>query len=220
MQNELNRQIPDIPKEKLTLVQKDRRITDQKLETKSISYFRDVWIRFKKDRSAVVAFVLIMILLLFSLIVPFISPMDVSFREENFKYMLPKLFSNTGFWDGTSMEEQTQAGYDMIRGIGIESGLSPIASEVTTYIASDGQIRYKFRQDSYYTPGYEIKVLTEAQYKALMEYQDKTGIQVLYPIPATWKTEFKGYSKGNYWYKLKDESETSSGEAIYDENGN
>ncbi len=220
MQNELNRQIPDIPKEKLTLIQKDRRITDQKLETKSIGYFRDVWIRFKKDKSAVVAFVLIMILLLFSLIVPFISPMDVSFREENFQYMLPKLFKNTGFWDGTSMTEQTQGGYDMIRGIGIESGLSPITGEVTSYVASDGMVRYKFRQDSYYMPGYEIKVLTEKQYKAIMAYQDEHNIQILYPIPATWKTEFKGYSKGNYWYKLKDESETTNGEALYDENGN
>ena len=220
MQNELNRQIPVIPKEKLKLVQKDRRITDQKLETKSIGYFRDVWMRFKKDKSAVVAFVLIMSLLLFSLIVPLFSPMNVDFREENFQYMLPKLFKNTGFWDGTTLTEQTQGGYDMMRGIGIESGLSPIASEVTTYIASDGMIRYKFRQDSYYMPGYEIKVLTEKEYKAIMAYQDEHNIQILYPIPATWKTEFKGYSKGNYWYKLKDESETSNGEALYDENGN
>ena len=66
MQNDIHYQIPDIPKEKLTLIRRDQRIMDQKLETKSISYFRDVWIRFKKDKSAVVAFVLIMLLLLFS----------------------------------------------------------------------------------------------------------------------------------------------------------
>ncbi len=220
MKNEITRAFPDIPKEKLKLVQKDQRITDQKLETKSISYFRDVWLRFKKDKSAVDAFVLIMILLLFSMFVPFISPMDVNFREENFSYMLPKIFSNTGFWDGTFLTEQTQGGYDIISGIGVESGLSPVVGEVESYTASDGTVRYRFRQDSYYTPGYEIKVLSEKDYRAVTAYQDETHIQVLYPIPATWNVKFNGYSAGNYWYKLKDERATSNGEAVYDKNGN
>ena len=217
---EKTRAFPDIPKEKLRLVQKDRRITDQKLETKSIGYFKDVWLRFKRDKSAVVAFVLIMILLLFSMFVPFFSKMNVSFREENFSYMLPKAFSNTGFWDGTFETEQSQGGYDIIRGIGMESGLSPIAGKVESYTAADGTTRYKFRQDSYYTPGYEIRVLSEADYKALMAYQDETHIQILFPIPVTWNVKFNGYSTGNYWYKLRDERPTSGGEAVYDENGN
>lgn len=215
MQNEMNREIPEIPQEKLVFVQKNRRLTDQKLETKSIGYLLDVWLRFKKDRSAVVAFILIAILLLFSLIVPLFSPMDVDFREENFKYMLPKAFSGTGFWDGTFRTEQTQGGYDMIRGIGIESGLSAISGGVSKSTSSDGTARYSFRQDSYRTPGYEIKVLSEKEYEALKAYQNEKGIQVLYPIPATWNVQFKGYSKGNFWYKLKDESETSNGEADF-----
>ena len=220
MQNELNGQFPKIPKEKLTLIQRDRRITDQKLETKSIGYFKDVWLRFKKDKSAVVAFVLIMILLLFSMFVPFISPMDVSFREESFAYMLPKMFNNTGFWDGTFATEQTQGGFDILRGIGVESGLSPVVGTVRESEASDGTKRYSFRQDSYCTPGYEIKVLGEKEYKAMMAYQDEHNIQILYPVPVTWNVKFNGYSAGNYWYKLKDERPTSSGEAVYDENGN
>lgn len=220
MMNEKSRVYPEIPKEKLKLVQKDRRITDQKLETKSIGYFRDVWIRFKKDKSAVVAFILIAILLLFSMFVPFISPMDVNFREENFAYMLPKAFDNTGFWDGTFATEQSQGGYDIIRGIGVESGMSPVVGQAEQYAASDGTARYRFRQNSYYTPGYEIKVLSEKDYIALMDYQNETNIQVLYPIPATWNVKFNGYSAGNYWYKLKDERATSNGEAAYDENGN
>ena len=220
MKNEVTRTFPEIPKEKLKLVQKDQRIHDQKLETKSISYFQDVWMRFKRDKSAVVAFVLILILLLFSLFVPFISPMDVNFREENFAYMLPKLFTGTGFWDGTSVSEQSQGGFDIIRGIGVESGLSPISGPVESFTGSDGTPRYRFRQDSYYTPGYEIKVLGEKEYAALKAYQDETGTQVMYPIPATWNVKFNGYSAGNYWYKLKDERVTSNGEAVYDENGN
>ena len=221
MEKDLNRQFPDIPADKFQFHQKDKRITDQKLETKSISYFRDVWIRFKKDKSAVVAFALIVFLLLFSIIVPLFSPMDVNFREENYKYMLPKLpfLSGTGFWDGTSRSDQSQGGFDMINGIGQESGMSAIVGEVKKTVGADGSARYSFRQDSYYTPGYEIKVLTDKEYQERMRYQDDTGNQIFFPIPATWNVEFNGYSKGNYWYKLVDESTTSSGEAVYDENG-
>ena len=73
--------IPEIPAEKFQFVQKDRKLFDQKLETKPIGYFKDAWLRFKKDHSAVIAFVLIIILMLFSFIVPFFSPVDVSFRD-------------------------------------------------------------------------------------------------------------------------------------------
>ena len=84
MDNQNMNPFPDIPAEKLRLVQKDRKLFDQKLETKPIGYLKDAWLRFKKDRSAVVAFVLIVILLLFSVIIPMISSMSVSFRDSNF----------------------------------------------------------------------------------------------------------------------------------------
>ena len=66
-------QLRKIPADKFKLVQRDSHISDQKLETKRIGYFGDVWRRFKHDKSAVVAFVLIMILLLFSIVVPTIA---------------------------------------------------------------------------------------------------------------------------------------------------
>ena len=39
---------PEIPKEKFAFVQKDERIHDEKLQTKSISYLGDAWLRFRK----------------------------------------------------------------------------------------------------------------------------------------------------------------------------
>ena len=53
-----------IPKEKFAFVQKEERIHDEKLKTKSISYFGDAWIRFRTNKSAVIAFSLIMLLLI------------------------------------------------------------------------------------------------------------------------------------------------------------
>ena len=95
------RQEAQYSKDQFQFIQKDERLTDKKLETRRIGYFGDVWQRFKRDKSAVVAFVLIMILLLFSVIVPLLSYTDVGFREENFAFMLPRLsfLKGTGFWD-------------------------------------------------------------------------------------------------------------------------
>ena len=113
MDNQNPSQFPDIPAEKLRLVQKDRKLFDQKLETKPIGYFKDAWLRFKKDSSAVVAFVLIVILLLYSAIVPALSSMNVSFRDGYYRKVLPKLpfLEGTGFWDGTTVQTETQAGW-------------------------------------------------------------------------------------------------------------
>ena len=222
MDNRDNKQGSRAADSRFTFVQRDRRITDTKLETKRIGYFGDVWMRFKRDRSAVVASVLILILLLFSIFVPLISYTDVGFREENFAFMLPRLsiFKGTGFWDGTSKVEVPRGGYDMLRALGVESGLDAIVGDVKETVGSDGSPRYSFRADTYRQPGYEIKVLTDKQYKDMLAYQEDTGIQVLYPIPATWKVNFNGFKKGNMWYKLVDEGENTNGEGVTDENGN
>ena len=70
---------PEIPKEKFKFVQKDERIHDEKLQTKSVSYLGDAWLRFRKNKSSVVAFCLIVFLLLFAIITPFVSPYTVQF---------------------------------------------------------------------------------------------------------------------------------------------
>ena len=63
---------PEIPKEKFAFIHKDERIHDEKLQTKSISYLGDAWLRFRKNKSSVVAFCLIVFLLLFAIITPFV----------------------------------------------------------------------------------------------------------------------------------------------------
>ncbi len=47
---------PEIPQEKFAFIHKDERIHDEKLQTKSISYLGDAWLRFRKNKSSVVAF--------------------------------------------------------------------------------------------------------------------------------------------------------------------
>ena len=62
--------IRKIPKEKFQFVQRGDRIHDEKLQTKAVGYLGDAWNRFRTNKSAVVAFILILVLLLFALIVP------------------------------------------------------------------------------------------------------------------------------------------------------
>ena len=63
----MNDNMKKIPAEKFAFVQQDKKIYDKKLETKPIGYFKDAWLRFKKDKSAVIAMWLIILLLLFVL---------------------------------------------------------------------------------------------------------------------------------------------------------
>lgn len=212
-----------IPKEKFAFVQKEERIHDEKLKTKSISYFGDAWIRFRTNKSAVIAFSLIMLLLLFAVIVPFVSNYTVAFRDGYYKTVLPKCswFAGTGFWDGGRNEKQSEAGYQYLNAIGQESGDSAIMSVKESFQDSTGAVYYNLRVDTYNMVGYVYVNLSEAEYKDLMAYQDETGIQVIYPLAATQSKHFVlGNDGANFWYKLQDEAQGSAGAAVLDENGN
>ena len=62
--------IPEIPAEKFNFVGVDAKIHDQKFETKQISYFRDAFNRFCKNKSSVVAAIIIIALVLYAIFVP------------------------------------------------------------------------------------------------------------------------------------------------------
>ena len=212
-----------IPKEKFAFVQKEERIHDEKLKTKSISYFGDAWIRFRTNKSAVIAFSLIVLLLLFAIIVPFVSNYTVAFRDGYYKTVLPKCswFAGTGFWDGGRNEKQSEAGYQYLNAIGQESGDAAIMSVKESFQDSTGAVYYNLRVDTYNMVGYVYVNLSEAEYKDLMAYQDENGIQVIYPLAATQNKHFVlGNDGANFWYKLQDEAQGSAGAAVLDENGN
>ena len=217
------RKLMNIPAEKFTFAQRDARIHDTKLETKPIGYFKDAWLRFKKNKSAVVAFSLIVILLLFAIIVPFVSHYDVSFRDGFYKTVLPKnsFFAQIGIWDGCTTKQETQGGYDYLHAIGQETGRTVVVRDIDHTVDANGLSYYTMKVDSYALVGFTYANLSEKDYNALMDYQDQTGVQVIYPLQQTHKTNYvMGNAGANFWYKLKNEDATSAGEAVYDENGN
>ena len=54
-----------IPMEKFKFANKAEKVSDKKFETKPVSYAKDVWTRFCKNKSSVVAACIILFLLLF-----------------------------------------------------------------------------------------------------------------------------------------------------------
>lgn len=213
----------DIPQEKFHFVQKEERIHDEKIQTKSISYLADAWIRFRKNKSSVVAFSLILVLLLFAIIVPFFSPYEVTFRDGYYKTVLPKCtwFENTGFWDGGRNMKISEAGYQYYMALGQETNDEVIMKVKNSYVDATGETYYNVRLDTYNMVGFAFMNLSETEYQNLMAYQNDTGIQVIYPLQQTQNLNYMmGNGGANFWYQLKDATVNSVGDPLLDENGN
>ncbi|MBP5462684.1 MAG: ABC transporter permease [Lachnospiraceae bacterium] len=213
----------NLPKDKFVFAKREGKIADKKLETKPIGSFRDAMRRFRKNKSSVAAAVIILILFLYAFIVPMASHYTIDDRDGYYKMLRPrsKLFSWLG-WDGCMKQQESQAGYDYYGSIGFEYGQSAIRSVQGKEIdANTGNPIYQVYVDSYEVVGFTYVDLVKEEYEALKEYQSKTGIQVVYPMPANYKTDFVAVTNGaNLWYMLADESDKTSGEARdHDEEG-
>lgn len=214
----------NIPKEKFRPVNRGERISDKKFETKAVGYFGDAMNRFKKNKSSVVAAFIILFLMVFALVTPLLSPYDVTFRDGYYKMVLPKFEPLAWMgWDGCKVQTETQAGYDYLTGIGYELNDSAVAEVRNSFVdANDGMKHYDLYVDSYKKVGFTYVDLSKEEYEALKAYQNETGIQVAYPIPDNYKTNFVGALSGaNLWYVLEDDSPTTNGmSAFHDEEGN
>jgi oligopeptide transport system permease protein len=203
-----------IDSEQFKFVQADERIFDQKLETKPIGYMKDAWFRFRKNKASIVAAVIIILLLLYAIIVPMFSKYQLSDRDLYYKKSLPKstLLSKIGLWDGTSKSGQSEAGFDRLFGMSIETSTSYLPKTDSNGIVRDesGKVvytdktygdtyssvkkyslrlstdrrnnYYDVKFDSYLQVGYQYVNVSQSEFDAICAYQEKTGYQVLFPI--------------------------------------
>lgn len=128
-------------------VQQDKVIKDKKLETKPTTFFKDAMRRFRKNKSSVVAAIILFILIICAILVPAISPYDIDNVKSAEKFLPPKLFeAGTGFWDGTRSGEHIiydaknevpalSAKYStsMLKASLIELNIDPDISYIDTY---------------------------------------------------------------------------------------
>lgn len=215
-----NYDLDNIPQEKFKFANDENRMHDKKLETKQLSYFQDVMRRFSKNKSSVVAAIIIGFLVIFAIVGPFfgneafVNSYTSSTKLINYRYLLPKLsfMENTGIWDGTKVVEVSKNQYDVYRAMEIETGHSIIKKIIGTREVSDisgkKSTLYKLRIDTYTSVECFEDTLTLSQYQAMQEWQDKTGLQLIMP-----RVNTETISK-SIWFVCD-----RKGNAEFDENG-
>ena len=221
-----------ISSEKFVFCADNANMHDKKLETKPVTYFRDAFNRFCRNKGSILAAIVILCLVLFAVIAPILSPYTVGYKDENYKYCLPKnnLCYNLGlgFWDGgkngTSLNEYT---YVMHIATEQEIGRPVIMSDIETQeeeYFKQITTTYSYRYDTYNEVGMKFLLLNTEEYKALQQYQDEKGIQVIYPTTdpelrpkAENPSQLKYANPGDLakvWFMVDE-----SGDVVY-ENGN
>ncbi|MBQ8409062.1 MAG: ABC transporter permease [Clostridia bacterium] len=203
----------NIPVEKFKFADSSRRTGDKKFDTKPVSYAKDVWIRFCKNKSSVVAACIILFLLLFSIFVPIFfgttyseSLTDTTYLQ--YAKLLPKseLLSKVGIWDGCTDTTINKSEYYYWNAITEETGFVVMPKIYRADYQETGTISnttyYDVKMDSYIKNGMTYLTLTEAQFKAIQAWQDETGIQVIYPAVDQSKIKNSMYkSDANIWYE-------------------
>ena len=203
----------NIPKEKLVLAKNRDTIHDKKLETKPIGYFKDAWLRFRKNKGSVVAFGIIAFLILFAIIAPILSPFTVSYEDLYFRYNYPRneICINLGldFWDGCAEKTLNEQTFIENMAIGQETGKLVVKDNKYTVEDSITGRYYTFRFDSYNSVGCAWVKLSAAQFKALQDYQDANNVQIVYPaiMPLSKKMQSdypQLINNANLWYKVEE----------------
>ena len=215
-----------IPKEKFVFTQMDVSLRDAKLETKSRSYLADAFLRFKKNKSSVVAAWIIIFLLVYAIVAPIISPYQIKDKDKVYQNYGPYISSiaakHWGIFDGaTTRSSQNEKSMNYWRGIAEETGMDPvlrILDTITTYSVYRGKERanysYTIETNRYFETGVVYRVFSYDEFQRIQDWQNETGVQVIFPYVNA--ADISGITDNpNLWYKVD-----SSGAAVLDEDGN
>lgn len=198
----MNKQeFPDFPDEKFVFVQQEEELHDDRFQTKPVGYFMDALNRFRKNKSSVVAAVIIVLLVLFAVFTPMFSTYDMSFTNAYYTFALPKsrLFSQLGIWDGYTERTMNQQTYDYYDAMGA------VVEVKDSYEKSENgrtNTYYDTVLDTYRAVGCVYLNLSITEYEQALAYQEETGIQLFQPMIDTNKVQQENYkSDANYWYE-------------------
>ena len=209
----------NIPAEKFQFVGENRKLHDQKFDTKQISYFRDAFNRFCKNKSSVVAGMIILALVMYAILVPMFCETTYSRALTdttylNYTKLAPRnqLFVDMGLdlWDGCAVRELGEATMIYNKAIGEETGHDAIKKIVSESVDTNGKPMYKCRLDTYIVNGFKYMTLSESEYQALQAWQNESGVQVIYPA-----VDDKKVTDANIWYQAN-----QKGVAKLDKEGN
>ena len=220
-----------ISAEKFVFHSTDGNLHDKKLETKPVTYFRDAFNRFCRNKGAILAAIIIGCLVLFAIFGPMMTPYTVGYQDEFYKFCQPRnpLFAELGlgFWDGGKQGDKLNE-YSYIMHLATEQEigrpvfLSEVETITETYMGKE-TVSYSYRYDTYNEVGIKMLRLTTAEYQALQQYQDEKGVQVIYPItdpkmrPKNDNPAHLKYTQDidKVWFRIG-----SKGNVLFDQDGN
>ena len=226
-----------ISSEKFNFANSNKSLHDKELDTKPISYFKDAFSRFKKNKASIVATIIICFLVLYAIIVPIVSPYSVSYTDENYRGTLPKVefLAETNVLDGCKEQDMNEITFLINYSMGVETGHNTIKNqEYEKYTITQksknpntGKMEekevnmYKARVDTYHKVGTVFKLLTLDEYKELQAYQDEHEVQIIYPITKLkLRPTHAIYEKdANIWFATKQIGQQMVPIVEIDENG-
>ncbi len=225
---ENNNKITSIPSEKFEFANAGKRMHDKSFDDKPIGYFKDAWIRFRKNKASVVAACIIIFIVLFSVFMPlFNTRYDKTFMDPYYAKKGPKvtwLAENLGIMRGSVEREGTSRNLFWLISTGmgaehtverlesgdqvtIQDGLLSTYTPITGYeYVKDGpdkKPRYSYKSDAYLEVGFIYQTVTQAELKVIEQWQADNGIQILYPLIA--ENEYTYHpideNNANFWFK-------------------
>ncbi len=226
MQNS-NMEYEHISAEQFEFAQLDKELHDKKFDTKTRGYFADALLRFKKNKSSVVAAYILLFLLLYTLIAPLLSPYKIEDKDKVFINSPPFIKAvadmNLGIMDGAVTHlSQNESQYNYWLGIGVETGYNPVirilgTTESTIKYRGQDKIIYNYTLETnkYYETGVVYRVMSYDEFEKIQQFQNETGIQVIYPyVEPSAICDIS--DNPNIWYEVSD----SKGTAALDKEGN
>lgn len=201
-----NFEIPlDIPKEKFEFVQNNQSISEIKLQTKPVGYFKDAMTRFATNKGSVICFFIILLLILYAIFAPIFSRYKISDKDAYYAYASPKnqLFTKLNFWDGCKKTEVNLATYQYYSNI--PGAIKKFYGTKNYTVAGRNQTWYKIRLDTYNKVGWVKKTLSQEEFEAAQKYETETQNQLFYPILDEKKIKNASYkSDMNAWFLTDD----------------
>ncbi len=214
----------NIPKEKFAFVHHGEQISDKKFEDKPIGYFKDAWIRFRKSKASVVAAIIIIGIVLYSVLMPLlITSHDATFMCSTYAKKPGRItwLRDFGIATGGVDRNANEAGYIKLLAIGagaqsgkgeavslkdgMDSPYQPVLHTGTPYTQEMGKktVYYPVKVDTYLEVGFLYAIVEQTEYQNIVQWQEKTGIQVIYPMIDTANGYCFDKEDANYWYKTK-----------------
>ena len=219
-----NKTYRKIPAEKFAFVNINERLTDTKFDDKPIGYFKDAWIRFRKNKASVAAAFIILLICLFSLTAPLLTSHANNFMDVVYAKKGPRLtaLKDIGIADGGVNGNYSEVGlikamaigagaenwdgHDVTMAEAMESEYQPIIKLGDTYTQIDATKKEKTywsaRTDAYLNVGFQYKSIKQSELADIQAFEQETGLHVLYPLIEDNEYNIDA-TDANNWYKTK-----------------